>query len=83
MGLLNNILRELGLTKSRGTRRGTSGLTLPDPSEVKEKLEEAVEGLSGLKDVPKTLIDKLVEADEDFRGADRALRGARFRGKRK
>ncbi len=55
---------------------------LPDPNEIKEAAEALVQGVTGLKDVPKTLIDGVVEADQDFRSADRALRSARFGGKK-
>ncbi|GAJ16493.1 unnamed protein product [marine sediment metagenome] len=42
-----------------------------------------MEGLSELKDVPQAVISRVVEADKDFREADRALRGTRLRGKKK
>lgn len=83
MSLLDDILRGLGVVGSRKARRRAGGPTLPDPNEIKEKLEEAVEGLSGLKDIPKTLMDRVVEANEDFQAADKALRGTRVRGRRK
>ena len=83
MSLLEDFLRGLGLLGSMKTKSKTGIPALPNPSEIKEKLEEAVEGLSGLKDVPKTLMDRLVEADGDFKEADKALRGTRIRSGRK
>ena len=60
------------------------GLPLPpSPREVKEALDEVVEGVTGLKEIPKALLELIPEAEKDFKEADRALKGARFRGKRK
>ena len=83
MGILDNILREVGLGGTRRTRRKSGFLSLPSPQELKEKAERIVGDLSELKDIPKALMDRLTEADEDFRDADRSLRGTRLRGKRK
>ena len=80
MDPLSIFLRSLGLT---GRHKKIGGdLPLPDLGEVKDTVEKAVEGLSGLKDVPKTIMDRVVEADQDFRGADKALRSTRLRKKR-
>lgn len=83
MGLLEDVLIGLGIIRLSKTRKRTGNINLPPPDEIKKKLEEVVEGLSGLKEAPKTIIDRLVEADSDFREADRALRGARFKGRRR
>jgi len=68
---LKSLLRPLGIPAP------------PDPEEAIEILQEVVNGVTDLKDVPKTILEKVVEADEDFRGADKAFRGTRIRkGKR-
>ena len=83
MGLAEDIFKALGVLPSKKSRGGSPFPTPPDPSEVKKSVEKIVEGLSELKDVPQAVISRVVEADKDFREADRALRGARFRGKKK
>ena len=85
MGILNDVLRTLGIAGSKKSKRsyGAGPPTLPDPNEVKEGVEKVVESITNLKDLPKTLIDRVVEADEDFKEADKALRSTRVRGKKK
>lgn len=81
MGIMDNILREVGLSRTRRTKR-RSGLHFPpSPGEIKEQAEKIMSGLSELKEVPKALMDKAVEAEEEFRSADKAFRGTRFKGK--
>ena len=82
MGLLDGLLQDLGITSSR-KKKAANNPPLPNLGEIKEKLEEVVGGISDLKNVPKDLIGKLVEADEDFRGADKALRSTRLQGKKR
>jgi len=79
MGLIDDILKALGILPSKRSRGRSTLPTPPDFSEVKESVEKVIEGLSELKEVPKSVIDRVVEADEDFREADRALRGTRLR----
>jgi len=79
MGLAEDILKALGVLPSGKSKGGPPFPTPPDPSEVKKSVEKIVEGLSELKDVPQAVISKVVEADKDFREADRALRGTRLR----
>ena len=57
-------------------------IPLPDLSEVKEKMEGLVEGVTNLKDLPKSLIERLTEADQDFKEADKIFRRSRISGKR-
>jgi len=85
MGFLNDVLRTLGVAGSRRSKRGSTASlpTLPDPNEVKETVEAIVESITNLKDLPKALISKITEADQDFREADKALRSTRIRGKKK
>jgi len=85
VGILNDILRGLGVARPGRSKRGSgAGLpTLPDPSEIKESVETIVESITNLKDLPKSLIGKITEADRDFKEADQALRSTRVRGKRK
>ena len=83
MGVLGDILGELVLGGRKKAKR-KSGLHFPpSPGEIKEQAEKIMEGLGELKEVPKTLMDKAVEAEEEFRGADKAFRGTRFKGKGK
>jgi len=56
---------------------------LPSPGEIKDTVEQIIEGVSQIKEIPKSLVDHLADADEDFRGADRLFRGTRLRGGRK
>ena len=85
MGILNDILRGLGVAGSKKSKRSSgAGLpTLPDPGEIKESVETIVESITNLKDLPKSLIGKISEADQDFKEADQALRSTRVRGKKK
>jgi len=85
MGFLNDVLRTLGVAGSRRSKgRSIAGLpNLPDPNEVKETIGTIVESISNLKDLPKTLISEVTEADQDFREADKVLRSTRLRGKKK
>lgn len=84
MGIINDLLRTLGVVGSKKSRNIGVGLpALPNPGEIKEAAEAIAESLSNLKELPKTLIDRVVEADQDFRGADKALRSTRVHGKRK
>jgi len=85
MGFLNDILRTLGVSGAKRSRRGSAtGLpTFPDPSEIKEGVETIVESITNLKDLPKSLIGKISEADEDFRNADKTFRSTRIRGKKR
>jgi len=77
MGILDNILRELGLPGMGRSKKKSKSLTLPDPEEVKEGVEKVVDSLSKIKDIPKAIMDRAVEAEEDFREADRAFRGVK------
>ena len=62
--------------------RGPFGLSPPpSPGQIREIVEEVIEGISEIKEIPKALVDRVTEADADFRDADRALRGTRVRGK--
>ena len=80
MGILDGFLRDLGLP-GMGKKRGKSRSTFPpDPSEIKESVEKVVDSLSQIKDLPKTVMDRAVEAESDFREADRAFRGVKPRG---
>ena len=85
MGILNDILRGLGVAGSKKSRRSSgAGLpTLPDPSEIKESVETIVESITNLKDLPKSLISKISEADSDFREADKTFRSTRVKGKKR
>ena len=51
----------------------------PEPSEIRELAEKAIEGLSEIKTIPQEIVSILTEADRDFREADRSLRGVRLR----
>ena len=91
-----DIIREVitGGTRSRKgklkMKGGPLGLSsLPDPSGlkesiegVKESIEQVVEGITGLKDIPKILLEGITEADKDFHTADKSFRKARIRGPR-
>lgn len=81
MSVIDDILRVIGLTGSKGGK--TILPPLPDPSEIKEGLERVVESLSEAKGIPKELMKRVKEADEDFRDVDKSLRGTKVRGKRK
>ena len=85
MGFLNDILRTLGAagSKKSGVSPGIGLPTLPNPDKVKEGVEGVIESITNLKDLPKTLIDRVVEADRDFKEADKALKSTRVRGKGK
>ena len=78
MSILDNILREMGL-EVKGSRRKSKSSLLPSPGEIREHVEEIVSGLSELKDVPKAIMDRAVEAESDFRKADRTFRGTRLK----
>ena len=82
MSLLEDVLKILGVLPTGKSRGGSIFPTPPDPGKIRENVEKIVEGLSELKEVPKTVIDKIVEADEDFRGADKSFRGTRLKGKK-
>ena len=77
MSILNDILGELGLTGTRRTKRSKS--PLPDFREIKDQAEKVINNLNELKNLPKTLMDRTIEAEEDFREADKAFRGTRLR----
>ena len=85
MGILNDILKTLGVggTRKSGVSPGAGLPTLPNPNEVKEGVETIVEAITNLKSLPKTLIDRITEVDQDFKEADKALRSTRIRGKKK
>lgn len=83
MGIINDLLRELGLPRLGGSKRGTKSSILPEPKEIKEQVEKVVGDLNELKDLPKAIMDGAMEAEEDFREADKVFRGTRFKGKRK
>jgi len=55
---------------------------LPGPGEIKEVIEGVVEGLQEASDIPKTLMEHAVQADQDFRHTDKSLRSTKFRRKR-
>ena len=81
MSVLDDILRSIGLT---GPKKGRTILPpLPDPGEIREGLEKVVEGISEAKGIPKGLMKRVKEADEDFRDIDKSLRGTKVRGKKK
>lgn len=79
MGLVDDILKALGILPSKKSRRGSAFPSPPDPSEIKEGLDKIVEGITELKEIPKSLMDRAVDAEEDFREADRTFRGTRFK----
>lgn len=89
MGILDSILGQLGIkgpggAKKKSTPQGPLGLPgLPDPREVKDTVEKVMEGLSELKDLPQSLVKKAMEAEEDYRDADKAFRGSKFKAKKK
>ena len=70
-----------------GKKKGLlSSLELPDlpsPNDLREIAEGIVEGLSEIKEIPKTLVHHLTEADQDFREADKTLRSTRLGGKKR
>ena len=70
------------MSPKRRASRGLLGM-LPDPREIFGGIHGLVDKLSELKDVPKVLIDHVVEADKDFKEADKSLKGARIRGKKR
>ena len=95
MGEAEDIIKNLitGSPKRRGRVKTSGGLlglpSLPDPAGiresvegVKESIEQVIEGITGLKDIPKTLLEGITEADEDFRSADKEFRSTRIRGPR-
>jgi len=87
MSIFDKIAKELGLPKPKlppriprligGGDDEESGL--PDPEVIKGVIEKAIEELRDAKEIPKDLIGRLKEADEDFRDADRAFRSGRVR----
>jgi len=79
MGIIDSFLRGMGFPGSKKARKGSSIPSLPDLGEIKEQAEKIIDNLSEIKDLPKTLMDRAVEAEEDFREADRAFRGTRLR----
>ena len=65
-------------------KRGPFGLPLPpDPGEIREVVEEVVGGIREAKEIPKNLMDHLVEAETDFKETDKALRGTRVKGRKR
>jgi len=94
-----DIIRKLRGVGGTGSRKGKlkmkGGLlglpSLPDPSGlkesidgVKESIEQVVEGFTGLKDIPRTLLEGITEAEKDFRTADKEFRSTRIgRGRRR
>ena len=51
----------------------------PDFGTIKEVVDTAVEGLQEMRTAPKTILETLKDADGDFREANKALKGVRFR----
>jgi len=81
MSIIDDILKTIGLT---GSKKGRTILpSLPNPSEIKEGLEKVVEGITEAKGIPKELMKRVKEADEDFRDIDKSLRGTKVRGKKR
>ena len=78
MSILNNILREIGLPGFGRTRKKSKSVFPPDVNEIKEQAEKVVEGLRELKEIPKSVMERAVEAEQDFREADKTFRGTRF-----
>ena len=74
-----------GVTRVKRRKGGDLPMDLPfpDPGEVKGVFERILGGVMDLKDLPKTLLRGVSEANEDFREADSALRSTRVRGKRR
>ena len=83
MGILRDILKTLGVSSSKRSRSGLPFPEPPDPGEIKEIVEKVVEGISEIKTLPKALVNRATEAEEDFREADKSFRGARFGKKKK
>jgi len=95
MSDIDDIVKELITSRPKGRGklklRGPLDLpSLPDPGglkdsidEIKKSVEQVVEGLTGLKDIPKTLLGGISEVESDFRKADKEFRGARIRGPRR
>jgi len=83
MSILESFLKDLGLQGFGKARRKSQAPLLPDLDEIKSKVEGVVDSLSQLKDVPKSVMDRAVEAEEDFREADKAFRGGRTQGKKR
>ena len=90
MGEIDDVIKKITGTgpQKRGLRPSGLGSfldlpSLPDPSKIKDTLEQAVENITDLKDVPKTLLQGITEADLDFREASKAFRKARIKGPRK
>lgn len=55
------------------------GFRLPSPREITDTVESIVSNLSQLREIPKTLVDHLTEADSEFRRADKLIRDTKFR----
>jgi len=74
-----------GLTKGASKRRRRKSLlpNLPDPGQIREVVEEIVDGVAQIKTLPQELIGRLSEADGDFKEADKVLRSARMRRNRR
>lgn len=86
MSILEDLIKGLGLAGSKKSRRSSGPLglpPLPDPSEIQESVEKLVEGASMIKEIPRSLSERVTEASEDFQTADNALRGSRVRTGRK
>ena len=75
MGIFDEITRSLGLPRAGRLKKKSKSAFPPDLGEVKEIVEKAMDSLSQIKDIPKTVIDRVVEAESDFREADRGFRG--------
>ena len=72
------------MKKKLKTPRTIGGFPLPPgPGEIKEIVEQVVGGITEAKEIPKDLMEKIVEAEEDFRSTDRALRSTRVKGRRR
>ena len=54
----------------------------PSPSKLKEVLQGVVEEISEVKEAPRVLLERVKEAEEDFRQADKAFRKVRPRTRR-
>ena len=90
-------MREMGedeleeTLKHRSRRKRTIPSLLPNllepphPGKLQELGETAkgvVDEILGLRSLPKELLGRIPEAEEDFRQADKALRRTRIKGKR-
>jgi len=82
VGILSDVLKALGVSSSKRSKSGLPFPEPPDPGEIKEIIEKAVEGISEIKTLPKALVDRATEAEGDFREADRAFRGVRSKKKK-